>query len=74
MSTIKSMLEDGTNGTVSSKRVVTVAAFLLCGLAFVANLFWKFEIAQFMYESMMYIVLGGLAMTASEKFSPQKKE
>lgn len=74
MSVFGSMLEDGTNGTVSSKRVVTVAAFLLCALAFVANLFWKFEVAQFMYESMMYIVLGGLAMTASEKFSPQKKE
>lgn len=74
MNFISSMVGDGTNGSVSSKRVVTVAAFLLCALAFVANLFWKFEVAQFMYESMMYIVLGGLAMTASEKFSPQKKE
>ena len=68
------MVEDGVNGSISSKRVVTVAAFLLCALAFVANLFWKYEVAQFMYESMMYIVLGGLTVTASEKFSPQKKE
>lgn len=74
MSTIRSMLEDGTNGTVSSKRAVTLAAFLMCATAFIANLFWKFEVAQFMYESMMYIVLGGLTMTASEKFAPQKKE
>ena len=74
MNMFRSMLEDGTNGTVSSKRAVTIAAFLMCATAFISNLFWKFEVAQFMYESMMYIVLGGLAMTASEKFSPQKKD
>lgn len=71
---MNSLLADGINGSVSSKRVVTLAAFLLCALAFVANLFWKLEVAQFMYESMMYIVLGGLTVTASEKFSSQKKE
>lgn len=71
---IQSMLSDSVNGSVSSKRVVTFAAFLLCATAFVSNLFWKLEVAQFMYESMMYIVLGGLTMTASEKFAPQKKE
>jgi hypothetical protein len=71
---MNSLLADGINGSVSSKRVVTLVAFLLCALAFVANLFWKLEVAQFMYESMMYIVLGGLTVTASEKFSSQKKE
>ena len=69
---MRSLIEDGINGSISSKRVVTLAAFIMCSVAFIANLFWKYEVAQFMYESMMYIVLGGLTVTASEKFSGQK--
>lgn len=69
---MRSMLRDSIDGSISSKRVIAFAAFLLCAIAFVANLFWKYEVSQFMYESMMYIVLGGLATTASEKFSSQK--
>lgn len=74
MSILQSMLSDSVNGSVSSKRVVTLTAFIMCATAFISNLFWKYEVAQFMYESMMYIVLGGLTVTASEKFAPQKKE
>ena len=73
MGFLTSMLSDGTNNTVSSKRVVTFLAFTLCGLAFIVNLFWKLEVAQFMYESMMYIVIAGLGFTASEKFSKDSK-
>lgn len=68
------LLLDGLDGSLSSKRVITFAAFVLCAIAFIANLFWKLEVAKFMYESMMYIVLGGLTMTASEKFAPQPKK
>ena len=73
MNWIKSMLQDGQNGTVSSKRVITAAAFLLCAVAFIANLFFKLEVLQFMYESMMYIVIAGLGFTASEKFTNKEK-
>jgi len=72
MANIKSMLSDGENGSVSSKRVVTVLAFLLCGTGFIANLFWRFQIDEFIYNSMMYIVIGGLGFTGLEKFSPKK--
>ena len=67
------MLRDGHDGSVSSKRVVTLAAFLMCSLAFLANLFFKYEVLQFMYESMMYIVIAGLGFTASEKFTKKDK-
>lgn len=68
---IKSMLSDGVNGSVSSKRVVTILAFVLCATGFLANLFWGFKIDQFIYDSMMYIVIGGLGFTGLEKFAPK---
>ena len=66
------MLADGVDGSVSSKRVVTFLAFLLCSVGFVANMFWGFKIDEFIYNSMMYIVDGGLGFTGLEKFAPKK--
>ena len=66
------MLADGVDGSVSSKRVVTFLAFLLCSVGFVANMFWGFKIDEFIYNSMMYIVVGGLGFTGLEKFAPKK--
>jgi hypothetical protein len=66
---VKSMFADGTNGSVSSKRVITALAMLLCSTAFIANLFFKLTIDANIYSTMSYIVLGGLTATASEKFS-----
>ena len=62
------MLQDGTNGTVSSKRVVTFLAFLLCAGGFVADIL-GYKITPAIFDSMMYIVIAGLGFTASEKFS-----
>jgi len=72
MNFLTSMLNDGTNESVSSKRVITSLAFLLCGIAFIAELFWSYKVSTQTYESMMYIVIAGLGFTASEKFA--KKE
>lgn len=72
MSSIKSMLADGVDGSVSSKRVITFLAFTLCAVGFVANMFWGFKIDEFIYNSMMYIVVGGLGFTGLEKFAPKK--
>lgn len=72
LANIKSMLSDGENGSVSSKRVVTFLAFLLCAVGFIANLFWNYKIDEFIYNSMMYIVVGGLGFTGLEKFAPKK--
>jgi len=68
------LLNDGHNGTLSSRRVVTFIAFLLCGIAFLANLFWGFEVKEFMYESMIYLAMVGLGVTVAEKFAPINKE
>lgn len=73
MNFITSMLADGTNNTVSSKRVVTLLAFLLCSVAFVAELFWNYKVTAETFNSMMYIVIAGLGFTASEKFSKESK-
>ena len=69
---LKSMLSDGDNGSVSSKRVITFMGAFLVALAFVLNLFWGFVVEKFMYDSMMMIVLGGLGTTVAEKFAPKK--
>jgi hypothetical protein len=63
------MISDGIDGSVSSKRVVTLIAMTLLVLAYVLNLFWDFTIEEYMYNSMMVIVLGGLGTTVAEKFS-----
>jgi hypothetical protein len=72
MNWLQSMLSDGTNGTVSSKRVVTLLAFLLCATAFMCELIFGLDVKQQTFDSMMYIVIAGLGFTASEKFT--KKE
>jgi len=72
LGSIKSMLADSVDGSVSSKRVVTFLAFLLCSVGFVANMFWGFKIDEFIYNSMMYIVVGGLGFTGLEQFAPKK--
>tara|TARA_Y100000310_G_scaffold35337_1_gene33404 strand:- start:1509 stop:1748 length:240 start_codon:yes stop_codon:yes gene_type:complete len=65
---------NGGNGEVSSKRVVTLLAFLLAAVGFIANLFWGFVIEEFIYKSMMYIVIAGLGIVGAEKFAPKKKD
>ena len=74
MNHLRSMLSDGINDSVSSKRVVTLSAFILCGIAFVSDLFFGLKIDPNTYESMMFIVIAGLGFTASEKFAPKLKE
>jgi len=63
------MLSDGVNGSVSSKRVITFLATFLVALAFVLNLFLDLTVEQFMYDSMMMIVVAGLGTTVAEKFA-----
>ena len=71
---LKSMLSDGINDCVSSKRVVTFLAFILCTIAFVSDLFFGLKMDTRTYESMMYIVIAGLGFTASEKFASKQRE
>jgi hypothetical protein len=66
------MLNDGINGSVSSKRVVTLLAFIMCSVAFMVDLFTEYKAEPHLFDSMMYIAIAGLGFTASEKFA--KKE
>ena len=64
-----SILTDGTDDLISSKRLVTFLAIILCSIAFIANLFFGFVVDEKLFDGMMYIVIAGIGFTASEKFS-----
>jgi hypothetical protein len=72
MNWFHSMLTDGTDDGISSKRAITVAAFLLCAAGFIGDLLWDKKVDPNVYEAMMYIAIAGLGFTASEKFGKQK--
>jgi hypothetical protein len=73
MNWLNSMLSDGCNGTVSSKRVVTLLAFIACVYAFIADIH-GYQITPALFDSMVYLVIAGLGFTASEKFASKNKE
>lgn len=54
---------------LSSKRVITFLAFTLVAISFIAELFFERKVSSQTFDAMMYIVLGGLGFTASEKFT-----
>jgi hypothetical protein len=70
MDNVKSMLSQ--DPAVSSKRVITFLAFLLCAAAFIAMIL-GYPIDTKLFDSMMFIVIAGLGFTASEKFAPTKE-
>ena len=71
MNFLKSMLSDGTNDSISSKRVITFLSFLLCAAAFISETWFGTKIDLAVFNSLMYIVIAGLGFTASEKFAPK---
>lgn len=70
---LSSLLKDGIDGSLSSKRVVTLIAFLLCSIAFIANLFFGMTMERFIFDSMSYIAMAGLGATVAEKFTSAEK-
>ena len=62
------------NGKVSSKRVVTLLAFLTMTIGFIVDLFSNYTVSENIYTSMEFIVIAGLGFTASERFGKSKKE
>ena len=65
---LQSMLS-GVTGNVSSKRVITFIAFMLCCTAFLANIFGAVPIQDYIWEGMLYLVGAGLGFTTLEHFS-----
>ena len=58
----------------SSKRLITFLAFLLLATGFIAELFFERKLNPQSFDAIMYIVLGGLGFTASEKFVSKEKK
>jgi hypothetical protein len=56
----------------SSKRVITFLAFLLLATGFLAELFFERKLNPQTLDVIMYVVLGGLGFTASEKFTSKE--
>lgn len=72
MKWLSDMLCDGEDELVSSKRVITLLAFIMCSIAFMVDLFTEYKVKPVLFDSMMYIVVAGLGFTASEKFAQKK--
>lgn len=68
---IKNMISS--DGKISSKRVVTLAGFILLSMGFTVDLFTDFEISENVYSGIEYIVIAGLGFTASEGFTGKNK-
>lgn len=69
MQLLASIFSDGINHSISSKRIVTFLAFVLCAVAFLSELFFDYYVSTATFDAMMYIVIAGLGFTASEKFT-----
>jgi RsiW-degrading membrane proteinase PrsW (M82 family) len=65
------------DGQFSSKRFVTVGAFLLLSVAFLVDVFIDIDLPEYVWDDMMYVVAAGIGFTASERFTKiieRKKE
>ena len=59
------------NGSPSSKRMIIFLCTILMATGYIANLFWNFTVEEFMFNAVMYIVIGGMGITGVEKFAPK---
>ena len=67
---LKEMLSDGT--TISSKRVISFLAFLAIAVSYFVDQFTQYKVSKDLFDSLMWIVIGGLGITGVEKFAPKK--
>lgn len=61
------------DGKISSKRFITLMAFVLMAFGFLMNMLLKYTVDANIFEALEWVVLGGLGFTASERFSSQGK-
>jgi hypothetical protein len=59
---------------ISSKRVITSIAFILCCIAFLANVFCRIPLQEHIWDGMLYLVGAGLGFTTLEHFSKKTNE
>jgi len=68
---ILNMLSNGSS--VSSKRVITLLAFLLLALAFILDMFLDIKVSDKLVDVMEMLVVAGFGSTVLEKFSNGKE-
>lgn len=61
------------SGTASSRRFITVITSFVILLIALVDLFTDKSVNQFIFDGLMWIVLGGLGLLTTEKFSPKKE-
>ena len=74
MNFLAKMLSGEGENNPSSKRMITFLAFLVLATGFIAEMFFEKRVNPQTFDTMMYIVLGGLGFTASEKFVSKEKK
>ena len=74
MNFLSKMLSGEGENNPSSKRMITFLAFLLLATGFIAEMFFEKKVNPTTFDTMMYIVIGGLGFTASEKFVSKEKK
>ena len=73
MDFLKSMLQDGHDGSWSSKRVITLLAFVIVSVSYLCDQFTIYKANETLFDSIIYLVIAGLGFTASEKFAKKDK-
>jgi xanthine/uracil permease len=76
MSDFRDMLtSDGKSGSkLSSKRVITFAAFICMVIAFFANLVWAIVVEPSILNGMIGIVMAGLGVTVGEHLLKKRND
>lgn len=74
MKWLSSMLQDSNDGSVSSKRVITLLAFAICSVSYFYDQFTIHSANKELFDAMIYLVIAGLGFTATEKFAPKRKD
>ena len=69
---ILNMLSNGSS--VSSKRVITLLAFLLLALAFILDMFLDIKVSDKLVDVMNMLVVAGFTGTVAEKFANGKED
>lgn len=74
MDFLKNMLQDGHDGSWSSKRVITLLAFVIVSVSYLCDQFTVYKANAILFDSIIYLVIAGLGFTASEKFAKKEKK
>lgn len=74
MKWLETMLQDSCDGSVSSKRVITLVAFIIICVSYIYDQFTMHSANKELFDAMIYLVIAGLGFTVTEKFAPRRKK